>query len=144
MGKKGIIIIILILLIAIIATIIGIFKIMNKENINENVIDFSETQNSNTIAQEAMEDNDSNPLKWIDNKDGTFCQGETVVKIGDYVNYDSKTNSTYISLKNKNGYKNQIFNSSDYTGKWRVMGVTENGIYFIATDVQFDRNINGE
>ena len=135
MEKKGIIIIILILLIAIIATIIGISKTINKKSTNKNVIDFSDTQNSNTITQEAMEDNDSNPLKWIDNKDGTFCQGDTIVKIGDYVNYDSKTNTTYISLKNKNGYKNQIFNSSDYTGKWRVMGVTESGQLELIADI---------
>ena len=76
---------------------------------------------------------------WTYDANNLTCTcGTTTVKIGDYVNYSSTegtTETTYLSPKDKNGYGDQTF-SSNYTGKWQVLGVDEEGcLMLISSDI---------
>ena len=94
---------------------------------------------------------------WTDNGDGTFTKGETTLKIGDYVNYDATKDKNgneiigekakYISYSEKNasteknggrssGYtNNQVFNLSNYSAGWRVLGIENGSIRLISADI---------
>ena len=73
---------------------------------------------------------------WKANDTNTeFTKGDVTLKIGDYVNYsctdgvdtatEEEGKTIYTSTSDKNGYSDQKFKLTDYTGKWQVLGVDE-------------------
>lgn len=83
-------------------------------------------------------------------KDGNsiITDGKTLIKVGDYVNYNPLENTstlTYKSEKDKNGSIDQEFSSDAETGGWRVLDVNytsegENIILISANAVQTTEN----
>ena len=76
---------------------------------------------------------------WTYNAKTLTCKkGKTIVKIGDYVDYSptaGMTETTYTSPSAQNGYGDQTF-SSNYTGKWQVLGVDDEGcLMLISSDI---------
>lgn len=127
----GIIVGAIVILGAFIAVIVGVTGGREKENVTNQDVSQNVADN-NTIVDVDNNENIPEILKWLDNKDGTFSRNGVTVKIGDYVNYDCKAgvsliDGEYISSQIKNGYGNQTFRVSEYTGKWRVLGVNEKG-----------------
>lgn len=57
----------------------------------------------------------------------------SVVKVGDYVEYNAGTENTYTSSKNKNGCKEQVFKTTGKE-KWRVLSVEDNGTVNLVSD----------
>ncbi len=129
----GIIVGVVVILGIFIAVISGITNGKEKENaINQNQEVNQNVAENNTIGSTGDTEDIPVALKWIDNKDGTFTRDGLTVKVGDYVNYDCNVGVTaidgeYISSQIRNGYGNQTFRASDYTGKWRILGVNEKG-----------------
>ena len=84
---------------------------------------------------------------WKANDTNTeFTKGYITLKIGDYVNYsctdgvdtaeEVEGKTIYTSTSDKNGYSDQKFKLTDYTGKWQVLGVDENGyLQLISSDI---------
>lgn len=86
--------------------------------------------------QYEIEDNGFKELKkWYYTEDGMqITNGEQTLGLGDIVLYDSTKDingdaitEEYISYKTKNGYEDQTFKASSYTGSWGVLGVDDNG-----------------
>ena len=87
--------------------------------------DFSEEGSS------SEEENSSNSEE--DDEEAKIEWNGITLKIGDYVNYNptidengNTISASYTSTAEKNGYTNKTFNVTDYTGKWRILGI-ENG-----------------
>ena len=57
----------------------------------------------------------------------------SVVKVGDYVEYNAGTENTYTSPKNKNGCREQVFKTTGKE-KWRVLSVEDNGTVNLVSD----------
>lgn len=83
---------------------------------------------------------------WVyDNATQTVTKGNIKLKIGDYVNYSAvagvdttDTNNTTIkSNGTDNGYGDQTFDLTKYTGdnKWRVLGVKDGKVELISADL---------
>ena len=73
---------------------------------------------------------------WYYDDENNITDGEIILHIGDYINYDEQTNATqiqYISTAANNGYNNQSFVLSDYKYGWRVLGI-ENGQILITSE----------
>ena len=75
-------------------------------------------------------------INWYYDNENNITDGEIILHIGDYINYDEQTDANklqYISLKSKNGYANQTFTLTDYKYGWRILGI-ENGQILITTE----------
>lgn len=93
------------------------------------------------VYNEAVSNND-----WVyDNATQTVTKGKLTLKIGDYVNYDAIAgvdttdinNTTIKSNGTDNGYGDQTFDLTKYTGdnKWRVLGVKDGKVELISADL---------
>lgn len=76
---------------------------------------------------------------WKSSGDGKYSiekNGAIIeVAVGDEFEYSCGDNKTvYTSTKEKNGYEDQVFTASNYTGKWRVFG-EEDGFLMLISDV---------
>ena len=74
--------------------------------------------------------------EWTQNSEGKIVSSDGMIElqIGDYVDY-SPANSqiTYItSDEDDNGYGDQTFRISDYSGSWRILGVKDGKIELIS------------
>ena len=84
---------------------------------------------------------------WKANDTNTeFTKDGKTLKIGDYVNYsctdgvdtteEVEEKTIYTSTSDKNGYSDQKFKLTDYTGKWQVLGVDEEEcLQLISSDI---------
>ena len=84
---------------------------------------------------------------WKANDTNTeFTKDGKTLKIGDYVNYsctdgvdtteEVEEKTIYTSTSDKNGYSDQKFKLTDYTGKWKVLGVDEEEcLQLISSDI---------
>ena len=90
---------------------------------------------------------------WVyDNATQTVTKGNIKLKIGDYVNYSAvagvdttDTNNTTIkSNGTDNGYGDQVFDLTKYTGdnKWRVLGAKDGKVELISADIVPSNNSN--
>lgn len=90
------------------------------------------TSNSGTNTKNKIERN------WNYDTNNAITDGEIVIHIGDYINYNAQNNATNmqcVSTKAKNGIGDQIFKLTDYNGKWRVLGTENEQILIISEDV---------
>lgn len=96
-------------------------------------IDFSKLSGTEEEGEEIVKSNTASPLI-IGEKDETTGEitvrkGKYELQVGDYINYsptDGVEATTITSYSTGNGYSNQEF-SSGYKGKWRVLGISEEG-----------------
>ena len=91
--------------------------IEEQEGINKTEEDMKNAIEGNTLQESGWRQPD--PLK------NEITNGETTLKIGDYVDYSCKSSTaTYTSLASKSGHtKDQIFRASAYNYGWRVLGI---------------------
>lgn len=119
--KYLVIIIISIILCAVVITKISEKSFKNAENYGEG-----------THTNKKVEKN------WYYDDENNITDGEIILHIGDFINYDEQTNATelqYISTTEKNGYANQTFRLSDYKSGWRVLGVENGQVLIVSEDI---------
>ena len=113
-----------------IATLFGENGIINKaqkakeetEKSNQNELDAL-----NSLEGEMENAINGNGWRQPDPLKPEITNGETTVKIGDYVDYSCKSSTaTYTSAIEKNGCKEQTFKANAYNYGWRVLGVDKN------------------
>lgn len=83
---------------------------------------------------------------WQVNEDGKFTltkDGNTIeLAVGDKVTYNAASGEgeslSYVSEKEKNGYLNQTFTASEYTGNWYVFGEEEGNLILISDVINPD------
>ena len=81
-----------------------------------------------------------NVINWQESN-GTITNGEITLKVGDYVAYDNTTNyngqvsKTYKAKAEKTGNTEDVdFSASEYTGGWRVLGISDGKIQLISAE----------
>ena len=75
---------------------------------------------------------------WNETAEGKITNGTIELNIGDVVNYDhitGATQTTYTSSSSANGYGDQVFNLSSYTGTWQVLGVENGELLLISSSI---------
>ena len=104
---------------------------------NSAKVTYNEENDSDTSGDIPTNPEEPISKEWIQNDDGSITDGEIVLQIGDYINYnplDGATELSYISSGTQNGYDDQIYNLSSYTYGWRVIGVEDGKIQIISED----------
>ena len=81
-----------------------------------------------------------NVINWQESN-GTITNGEITLKVGDYIAYDNTTNyngqvsKTYKAKAEKTGNTEDVdFSASEYTGGWRVLGISNGKIKLISAE----------
>lgn len=91
-------------------------------------------------------DNAGNKIEKISNAiTVNYPTGTAKLQVGDYVKYDL-TNQSYTVATSETGYvSDQVFNTSSYTGLWRVLyNDSMHGLQIISADSVIDLNIKGK
>ena len=90
-----------------------------------------------------------NVINWQESN-GTITNGEITLKVGDYIAYDNTTNyngqvsKTYKAKAEKTGNTEDVdFSASEYTGGWRVLGISDGKIKLISAESVGDLKLKG-
>lgn len=120
----------------------------SKENVEKNLADLKELEGKLDRWREVK--NEKGQVVGVE-------KAKQKLKIGDYIAYDCTSgegaNASYTSYSYNNRDKNngitsgysddQTFKSNEYTGKWRVLGVSDNGELLIMATENAERDIDG-
>lgn len=107
----------------------------NNSKIYVNETNSSTNSKENTTTQSKNIKVEKN---WYYDNQNNITDGEVILHIGDYINYDEQSNATkiqYISTTANNGYANQTFKLSDYKYGWRVLGIDNGQIIITSEDI---------
>lgn len=164
--EKGITLIALVITIVVLLILAGVSvsNILGDNGIIARAKEAKNKTNESNIQEEnilqEIEDWANSVDGWKDNGDRTFDKNGVTLKVGDYLNYVPESGKSYISptgtyqeeeyervpevLEQGSGYSTeQTFNTSDYTGGWRVLGVERGKLKIISADSVKDFTLRG-
>ena len=122
-----------------------------QEAVNAYNEDIEQTKGALKNLADSMDEYSSKGWKY-DHETQTVKKGKVELKIGDYVNYNhtaGATKTSETSYEADNGYGDQVFNLSSYTGGWRVLGEENGNLLLISEDIigpdsgGYEHTVNG-